>query len=180
MSNYESPITVYSQIVTNMANSTNDNTDESIYTAVQNVGIDVNREELIKALNYDRQQYEQGYSDGLHIYKELEIQYQKAMQFLIHRCCPREFSEVDDITCTFDYNKCKECWERCITDDSFNPRYHSDDIHTAEWQLIEDMSETDVICSNCGESGTFGMRYCYNCGYRMKNGKSNKYNDIEE
>lgn len=32
--------------------------------AVQNVGIDVDKEELIKALQYDRGQYEKGYKDG--------------------------------------------------------------------------------------------------------------------
>ena len=32
--------------------------------AVQNVGIDVNKEELIKALQYDRNQYEKGHKDG--------------------------------------------------------------------------------------------------------------------
>lgn len=32
--------------------------------AVQNVGIDVNKEELLKALQYDREQYGKGYKDG--------------------------------------------------------------------------------------------------------------------
>lgn len=35
-----------------------------IYKAIQNVGIDVNKEELIKAMQYDRNQYEKGYKDG--------------------------------------------------------------------------------------------------------------------
>lgn len=35
-----------------------------IYKAIRNVGIDVDKEELIKALMYDREQYEKGYSDG--------------------------------------------------------------------------------------------------------------------
>lgn len=30
----------------------------------ETIGVDVNREELIKALNYDRQQYEKGYADA--------------------------------------------------------------------------------------------------------------------
>jgi tetrahydromethanopterin S-methyltransferase subunit A len=32
--------------------------------AVQNFGVDVNKEELIKALQYDREQYRKGYKDG--------------------------------------------------------------------------------------------------------------------
>lgn len=35
-----------------------------VVRAVQNVGVNVDKDELIKALTYDRQQYEKGYADG--------------------------------------------------------------------------------------------------------------------
>ena len=35
-----------------------------VFKAIQNVGIDVNKEELIKAMQYDRNQYEKGHKDG--------------------------------------------------------------------------------------------------------------------
>lgn len=38
--------------------------DDDIYKAVQNVGINVDREELLKALEYDRGQYEEGLREG--------------------------------------------------------------------------------------------------------------------
>lgn len=38
--------------------------DDEIFRAVQNVGINVDRAELLKALEYDRGQYEKGYEDG--------------------------------------------------------------------------------------------------------------------
>lgn len=38
--------------------------DDAVLSAVMKVGIDVNKEELIKALAYDRQQYEKGYADA--------------------------------------------------------------------------------------------------------------------
>lgn len=38
--------------------------DGAVLSAVMKVGIDVNKEELIKALAYDRQQYEKGYADA--------------------------------------------------------------------------------------------------------------------
>ena len=62
MYEYESPILIvasdmYTEIVKQRENN--------ICTAIQNVGIDVNKEELIKALKYDRDQYEQGYRDAL-------------------------------------------------------------------------------------------------------------------
>ena len=34
-----------------------------IFKAVQNVGVNVDRDELIKALQYDRDQYQKGYAD---------------------------------------------------------------------------------------------------------------------
>ena len=38
----------------------------TILKAVANVGVNVNKEELIKALNYDRKQYEKGYKDAMY------------------------------------------------------------------------------------------------------------------
>ena len=38
--------------------------DEEIYKAVVSVGINVDKEELLRALHYDREQYEKGYADG--------------------------------------------------------------------------------------------------------------------
>jgi hypothetical protein len=35
-----------------------------IFKAIQNVGIVVDKEELIKAMQYDRDQYDKGYKDG--------------------------------------------------------------------------------------------------------------------
>ena len=55
---YESPIKTYlSEIETEFS--------DAVFRAVQRVGIDVDKEELIKALKYDRKQYEQGYHDGI-------------------------------------------------------------------------------------------------------------------
>jgi hypothetical protein len=44
--------------------------DGEIYRAVQDIGIKVDREELIKALEYDRNQYDKGYTDGIRKYAE--------------------------------------------------------------------------------------------------------------
>lgn len=54
---YQSPIQQYvSDMSLKMEND--------VYTAVQNVGIYVDKDELIKALSYDRGQWEQGYTYG--------------------------------------------------------------------------------------------------------------------
>lgn len=54
---YESPIEI---IQTQMQMQM----DGEILKAVQGVGINVDKEELIKALAYDREQYSKGYKDG--------------------------------------------------------------------------------------------------------------------
>lgn len=40
------------------------NVEDCVYSAVQNVGVNVDREELVKALNNDRGQYQIGFHDG--------------------------------------------------------------------------------------------------------------------
>ena len=58
MFDYESPIT---QIVSDMQMGY----ENGVLKAVQSVGFHVNKEELTKALAYDRGQYDKGYEDGL-------------------------------------------------------------------------------------------------------------------
>ena len=54
---YESPINmIISKLCTNL--------ESDCLKAVQRCGFDVNKEELAKALKYDREQYEKGYTDG--------------------------------------------------------------------------------------------------------------------
>lgn len=54
---YESPIKIITgQIKTNY--------EDEIFRAIQTVGINVDREELLKALEYDRGQYEEGFKEG--------------------------------------------------------------------------------------------------------------------
>lgn len=60
--NYESTISIFEQ--TPMMDMC-DTMDGLIISAVRRVGIDVNKEELVKALAYDRGQYEKGYEDAL-------------------------------------------------------------------------------------------------------------------
>ena len=53
---YQSPIEV---IQTQMRNQI----EGEIYKAVMNVGVNIDKEELLKALQYDREQYQKGYKD---------------------------------------------------------------------------------------------------------------------
>ena len=55
---YESPITLVEDEISMCS-------EDNIYRAVQECRIDVDKDELIKALKYDRRQYEKGYADAL-------------------------------------------------------------------------------------------------------------------
>ena len=54
--NYQSPIEI---VQTQMRSQI----EGEIYKAVMNVGVNVDKDELIKALEYDRGQYQKGYND---------------------------------------------------------------------------------------------------------------------
>lgn len=57
---YDSPI----EIVKKMQEQYETDIVNNVLKCVQSYGINVDKDELIKALKYDRQQYEKGYKDG--------------------------------------------------------------------------------------------------------------------
>jgi hypothetical protein len=72
---YESPIT---KIARQFSEEMIKNEENCLMVAVkESVGFDVDKDELLKALNYDREQYNKGYSDALRkLQKEIgDIQY---------------------------------------------------------------------------------------------------------
>lgn len=63
-------------------------TDEMISRAVAHADVQVDRDELIKALQYDRGQYEKGFSDGvLHEQGRLEEAIRRAIDALEELAC---------------------------------------------------------------------------------------------
>lgn len=60
---YESPIKIYEQIGDIISEFTKQR-ENLVFESVAKVGIDVDKNELIRALQYDREQYSKGYSDG--------------------------------------------------------------------------------------------------------------------
>jgi DNA-directed RNA polymerase subunit RPC12/RpoP len=58
---YESPIEL---LITDIQHQIVEQQDEQIYQAVMNVIPNINKEELLRALKYDRDQYDRGYEDG--------------------------------------------------------------------------------------------------------------------
>ena len=58
---YESPIEL---LITDIQHQIEKQQDEEIYKAVLNFLPNVKKEELLRALQYDRDQYDKGYADG--------------------------------------------------------------------------------------------------------------------
>lgn len=59
---YESPITETIADISSQIRKAQDG--HLMYEVQQAIGYEINKEELIKALNYDREQYQKGYEDG--------------------------------------------------------------------------------------------------------------------
>lgn len=61
ISDYESPIELITRQVSEQVEQTH---EKVVMTQLMNIGVNVNKNELIKALQYDRGQYEKGYKNG--------------------------------------------------------------------------------------------------------------------
>lgn len=63
---YESPIEVYIQEVLDSHQRQKEEAIlDEVFNSALRIGVDVNKEELIRALEYDRNQYQRGYNDGV-------------------------------------------------------------------------------------------------------------------
>ncbi len=64
---YESPIEV---IMGDIQTKIVQDRENQIFQAIQNVGVEVDKAELLKALQYDRDQYQKGYLDARKDFEE--------------------------------------------------------------------------------------------------------------
>ena len=102
--NYESLITrIENQLLSEMRKNEE---DQFMCEVRQTIGYNIDKSELIKALNYDREQYEKGYQDG-------KMNAQKTGQWIDTRKQYGEFefmcSNCELLCCTNHYNYCPEC-----------------------------------------------------------------------
>lgn len=69
---YESPLTkIYGDIQSQIIKQDEEN---MMFAVNRTVGYDVDKQELIKALNYDREQYEKGYKDAMSVIKDIKAE----------------------------------------------------------------------------------------------------------
>lgn len=98
-SNYEAPVQV-------VADKMNTKLEKHILQAIQNVGVVVDKEELIKAMNYDREQYSKGFKNG----------YNKAIDDFVNALCEgsKQQVELDEgVMCIPLYCKAQFCEGNC-------------------------------------------------------------------
>lgn len=97
--------------------------EDEIFRAVQNVGVVVDKDELIMALAYDRGQYQKGYTDGLN----------------------NAVRHGQWVTDDFGHTHCSRCGERLPFMHCYSDEPCSD--YDEEWD--EEIPETRY-CPNCG------------------------------
>lgn len=61
---YKSPIELFESPVHDVIKQMYEEKENYIYQCVADIGVNVDKEELIRALQYDRGQYDKGYRDG--------------------------------------------------------------------------------------------------------------------
>lgn len=76
--------------------------EDEVVKAVQKVGIQVEKEELIKALKYDREQYEKGYADAKNsLIRCKDCKYYKQSDVVDRKMCCRK--DVDGMPVCYDF-----------------------------------------------------------------------------
>lgn len=77
--NYESPINV---IMSDVYTQLEVNLEKGVMSAIGNLGVDINKDELIRALQYDRGQYVMGFQDGWRAANEKIVRCKDCRSFL--------------------------------------------------------------------------------------------------
>lgn len=91
---YQSPIEVY---ISQLRFDTERQIEDGVIRAVRNLDIAVEKNELIKALKYDRGQYDKGYTDGYHADKWVN-------------CADRLPDDGELVLVWFEYSATRPCY----------------------------------------------------------------------
>lgn len=98
---YESPIEIIYQDIYHRINV---DLEDNVYKAVINCGIQVDKEELIKALKYDREQYDKGRRSGVREFVEYLKRHSGAYDFEnYHYFEAVDIEDLDDLADGFLY-----------------------------------------------------------------------------
>ena len=109
--NYESPIIrIQNQLLKEMIKKEE---DQFMCEVRQTIGYNIDKSELIKALNYDRDQYEKGYQDGKTDAQKVGHWIERVDEWgdTYYECssCKEEFTLIEGTPADNLYNYCPEC-----------------------------------------------------------------------
>lgn len=107
---YQSPIEI-TRTVDDIATKIAEEEDKAIVHACMRVGVNVDKDELVKALAYDRGQYEKGYADGRRA-RDSEI---VRCKYCIHGIPTR----IDTVTGEFSDERYCNCHHMCHFEDYY-------------------------------------------------------------
>lgn len=111
---YESPITtIVKDLGMKVAQSFDDAVEKELQGFEYEMGVHIDRDELIKALKYDRDQYDKGYEDG----KADAVQHghwiivadEWDCELAVCSVCCEEFHDGDNDTIEYEPNYCPNC-----------------------------------------------------------------------
>lgn len=117
--NYKSPIESFSAI-DQIIECVKDEFDNNVYKAVLRAGVQVDKSELIRALQYDRDQYLKGYSDAKAEYDRGTACWSYLYDFISHN----RFLTCSKCDATFEtsnpleYSFCPHCGARMIEEEN--------------------------------------------------------------
>lgn len=148
-SGYEPPITVY---IKQIAEQVTEAREDAICTTIrEQYAINVDREELIKALNYDRGQYNKGVNDG---YKHARELYQRPQgEWIIHTDGERSEGECSECHARarliFGVNYCPHCGAKVFQEPAGHCK--APETKPVDWEKFEPCPFTGKPCEehNC-------------------------------
>ena len=161
---YESPIEL-------IYNGINTKIENGIVSAVLNIGIRVNKGELIKALRYDRDMYQNGYIDGRKSVFEEDLMYDDTYKptFYIGSQLTPEGTFVVTTNNLQGFNK-------VIVENGKNEYkiFYQNPAEVRHGKWISD-EDGNICCSVCGRDGV-GESFCEHCGADMREEKDERNN----
>ena len=106
LTGYVSPIEM---LCTAVRMQTEEHQGQILMKTVQEAGFDVDKDELMKALRYDRHQYEKGYADAM----KNAVPIDKMCEWLDEYCwsCPK----YHPVCIEGEDKECKDCWREVLT-----------------------------------------------------------------
>ena len=109
MGMYESPIKIIESTIDSFSKAIIKQKDDAIFAEIQSsFGVDLDREELIRALQYDRNQYDKGHADGkadaeAALVRCKDCKYWNEKEEILDRCRCFNWKGIWDYTKAYDF-----------------------------------------------------------------------------